>query len=141
MSVDAEIAVLFTAPRTEIVLPPVVDRSAMDLSMVEDADLHCWVSPTGQLEYRSDARSSQLPSETSLEGRLWIGTLGRHWTPEHPEYGGRPTIYASTLRAFASMPGVAQVWYGVLTSDSGFSDVQAATDEWIASYFGVAQAT
>lgn len=139
MSVDAEIAVLFTTPRTEVVLPPVVDGSIMGLSMVEDADLHCWVSPAGQLEYRADARSSALPGEPSLVGRLWIGTLGRHWTPERPEYGGHPIIYAAALRVIASMSGVEHVWYGVLTGDGGCSDVRPVTEDWIAAYFDVAQ--
>ncbi|WP_219118459.1 hypothetical protein [Janthinobacterium sp. UMAB-56] len=139
MSVDAEIAVLFKTPRKEVVLSTVVDGSIMGLSMVEDADLHCWVSPTGQLEYRADARSSPLLGETSLEGRLWIGRLGRYWTPDRPNDGGQPVIYAATLRAFASLPGVAYVWYGVLSADGGCSDVQPATDEWIAAFFDAAQ--
>jgi hypothetical protein len=139
MSVAAEIAVLFTAPRSEVDLPPEADGSIMGFSMIEDADLHCWVSPTGQLEYRADARSCALPGEPSLEGRLWIGTLGRHWTPERPEYGGQPIIYAAMLRVVASMPGVAHVWYGVLTGDGGCSDVRPTTAEWIAEYFDVAE--
>lgn len=139
MGVDAEIAVLFTAPRTDVVVPPVADSSIISFSVIDDADLHCWVSPTGQLEYQTDARSSALPGERSLEGLLWIGTLGRHWTPERPEYGGNPIIYAATLRAIASMAGVAHVWYGVLTGDGGCSDVRPASDAWIAGYFNVAQ--
>jgi len=135
MTVNAEIAVLFTAPPGEVAVPGV-----MDFSAVEDADLHCWVSDTGQFEYCSDSRSVPLLGEASLEGRLWIGTLGRYWTPDAPEYGGHAAIYAQTLRSLARTPGVANIWYGVLTQDCGCSDVPAVTDEWITAYFGMAQA-
>lgn len=139
MTISAEIAVLFTAPLSEVVVPPIMGFPIMDFSMVEDADLHCWVSPTGQLEYRPDARTTPLMGEPSLDGRLWIGTLGRHWTLALPEYGGDPSLYAATLRAVANMPGVVHVWYGVLTGDGGCNDALPATEEWISSFFGVAQ--
>jgi hypothetical protein len=76
MTVNAEIAVLFTAPPGEVIA-----LGVMGFSMIEDANLHCWVSPTGQLEYRSDARASPLLGEPSLEGRLWLGTSK---APEQP---------------------------------------------------------
>ena len=139
MSISAEIAVLFTAPRSEVVVPPVMGFPIMDFLMVEDADLHCWVSPTGQFEYRTDPRNNPLMGEPSLEERLWIGTLGHHWAPAFSEYGGHPSLYAATLRVIRNLPGVEHVWYGVLTGDGGCSDVLPATDEWITSFFGAAQ--
>lgn len=140
MAIYAEVAVLFTAPRNEIGLPFSEEHSAFDLARIEEADLHCWVSSTGQFEYRSYARLSPLVGEPSLEGRLWIGTLGRHWTPELSGYGGHPTKYAEALRSLAAIPGVMHVWYGVLTDDGGCGNVEAVTDEWVSAFFGVAQA-
>ncbi len=131
MTIDAEIVVLFAAPPSEVVAPGV-----MGFSMIDDADLHCFVSPDGQFDYRSDARMSPLLGEPSLERRLWLGTLGRLWSPDLSEYGGRPDIYAKTLRSMAKMPGVVYVWSGVLTHDSGCCDVPAVTDNWISSFFG-----
>ena len=136
MTVDAEIVVLFTTAQPGEVSAPGV----MGLSMIEDAYLHCWVSPTGQLEYCSDARSSPLLGESSLEGRMWKRTLGRHWTPDYPEHGGHPSTYADAIRTLAAIPGIQYVWYGVLTDASGCRDVPAVTDDWITSYFGAAPA-
>jgi hypothetical protein len=42
MSVDAEIAVLFTAPRSEVDVPLVADGTIVGFSIIEDANLHCW---------------------------------------------------------------------------------------------------
>jgi hypothetical protein len=139
MSMSAEIAVLYAGPCSEQIVPPVMGFPIMNFSAVEDADLHCWISQTGQLEYRTDPRNNPLMGEPSLEGRLWIGTLGRHWTPKLSEYGGHPGLYAATLRAVANMPGVVHVWYGVLTGDSGCSDVLPVSEEWITSFFSATQ--
>lgn len=138
MSIDAEVAVLFLAPPGEVVVPGV-----MDFAMIEDADLHCWISPTGLLDYRPDARPSPLLGEASLEGRLWVGSLGRYWSPECSEYGGDRINYASALRSLTKLSGVENVWYGVLTqaTSEGCSDVPAVTNDWITRFFRVAEAT
>lgn len=130
MTVDAEVALLFSSSPNVIPIPSVID-----LSMAEDADLHYWISPTGQLEYCSAARASPLLGEPSLEGHLWLGSLGRHWTPDDPEYGGNPRAYAEALRTLLHMSGVEYVWYGVLTVGGGSGDVPAVTEDWITSFF------
>lgn len=131
MTIDAEIIVLFASPPDPGSLPGLVG-----FSLIDDADLHCWVSPAGRFEFQSAPRSAPLPGETSLEGRLWRGVLGRHWTPDNPNYGGAPRTYANVLRSVGRLPDVEYVWYGVLTADSGCCDIPPVTDDWISRYFG-----
>jgi hypothetical protein len=139
MSISAEIAVLYTAPRSEVIVPPLMGFPIMDFSAVEDADLHCWVSPTCQLEYRTDPRNNPLMGKPSLEcvcgSELWGAT--EHL--RYPNTAAPPGLYAATLRAVANMPGVVHAWYGVLTGDGGCSNVLPVSEEWITSFFGAAQ--
>lgn len=133
MGLSAEIVILFESPMEVVAAHNV----APGLVAIEDADLHCYVSPEGAFEYKPDPRLSPLLGETSLQGRLWHGSLGRYWSPTNQDYGGNPMTYAKVLQLLEKQPGVQYVWYGLLRNDGGCRDVQPMTDARIASFFGV----
>lgn len=133
MSVCAEIVVLFSEPRCECLLV-----SMPDFAPVDGPDLEWWVSPSGELEYKPSARNAPLLGESSLEGRLWIGSPGRWWIPGDADYGGNPSRYAEIIRSFMKMPDVQYVWYGRIKDDLGCNNLPAVTEEWLSAFFSVA---
>lgn len=133
MSVCAEIVVLFSEPRCECLLV-----SMPDFEPVDGPDLEWWVSPSGELEYKPSARNAPLLGESSLEGRLWIGSPGRWWIPEDADNGGNPGRYAEIIRSLMNIPGVQYVWYGRIKDDLGCKDLPAVTEEWLSAFFSVA---
>ncbi|MEJ6003756.1 hypothetical protein [Paucibacter soli] len=122
MSLEAEAVVLFTVPMTPTDVELIRAHAGVDeMQEVDDADLHCWVSESRQLEYREQARSSPLLGEPSLQGRLWRVSLGgRYWAKGLEAYGGNPEQYRRSLAALLAEPCVAGVWYGTsMLSDDG----------------------
>lgn len=138
MSVDAEIVVLFREPQSQATYS--LDPFPVELSMIDDADCRCWVSPAGEFEYLDEPRSGPLLGERSLEGRLYVGRLGRLWPPKDRDYAGEPARarYVGTLTELLARVDVELVWYGRLTSDTGCSGVPASTHAWIKSFFALA---
>lgn len=145
MSVEAEIVILFKnlvtleADRDDSgVRRWALPKCVLELEMIDEADLHCWVSLQGEFEYTVDMRAASLLGETSLDGRLWRSSLGRYWNPEwRGDYGGDPARYASILGAVLDDDDVQWAWYGAqLTSDSGCRDVAPVSRAWVKSFFG-----
>ncbi len=55
MSVDAEIVVLFREASSQATYS--LDSFPLELSMIDDSDCRCWVSPAGEFEYLDAPRS------------------------------------------------------------------------------------
>lgn len=132
MSISAEIIVLFRKPQAA----DSPSAKGLGLSVIEDADLHCWVSPAGELEYQPEPRIAPLIGEVNLDGRLWSRTLGRFWSPDKRDYGGNPDSYAEALAELTKLECIQFLWYGALTGDGGCSGVPAVTRDWIVAFFG-----
>lgn len=110
MSVDAEIVVLFRESPSPAAYS--LDSFPLELSIIDDADCRCWVSPAGEFEYLDEPRSGPLLGERSLEGRLYVGRLGRLWTPEDRDYAGEPARarYVGALSELLARVDVQHVW-------------------------------
>lgn len=134
MSISAEVVVLFREPQTAG--SPLT--TGLGLSLMKDADLYCWVSPTGELEYQPNPRIAPLIGEATLDGRLWSRTLGRYWSRQNPTYGGDPESYAKAIAELAKLEGVQFLWYGAMLGDGGCRGVPAVTPDWISEFFGAA---
>ncbi|MDL5034314.1 hypothetical protein QRD43_20600 [Pelomonas sp. APW6] len=122
MSFEAEAVVLFAVPMRQTVVESIRARAGVDeMWEVDDADLHCWVSESRQLEYCDQARSGPLLGEASLQGRLWRVSLGgRYWAKGFESYGGMPEKYRRSLTILLAEPCVVGVWYGTaMLSDDG----------------------
>ena len=124
MSMTAELVVLFANAIDEVQAAAVKALAGLDqLTEIQDADLHAWVSPTGELDFSASGRSGPLIGEPRLQGRLWHAYLGsRYWTNTLRDYGGNPGVCRhsiETLRA-QSVSAVAYLWYGtgLLEDDS-----------------------
>lgn len=131
MSMSAEVFVLFREPVTEARALVVRECAGMNsLEEVWDADLHCWISDSGQLEYLDKARSGPLLGERSLEGRLWHGYLGgRYWSKSMPDYGGDPAHCRRVISALLDQQEIEGIWYGTsLLGGSSLLDPVALPD-------------
>lgn len=136
MSVAAEMVVLFKER-------PTLRRTSEIASMVEtpefidiwNADLNCWISPAGELEFLARPRSGKLMGERSLDGRMYQGDLGRYWDREsYIDYGGDPIKYSTVLSNLMNQPDIEYVWYG-RNMDEGCRNVQPVTKDWLQSFF------
>lgn len=132
MSMSAELMVLFAYAIDETQAAAVQSLAGLDeLTEVGDADLHAWVSSTGELDFATSARSGPLIGEPRLQGRLWHAYVGgRYWTDALRDYGGNANVCRrsiETLRA-QSVASVVHIWYGtrLLEDDSkGLAPVDA----------------
>lgn len=114
MTMDAEAVVLFHSPMTAAEIEAIRCRAGVDdMKEIDDADLHCWVSESGQLEYVPNARSGAFLGEPCLQERLWHVHLGgRYWTAQLARYGGNPSAYRRSMATLLAVPSVEAVWYG-----------------------------
>jgi hypothetical protein len=134
MSMDAELVVLFEEVIDEQQAAAVRGLAGLEsLTLIDDADLHAWVSPDGELDFVASGRSGPLMGEPLLQGRLWHAYLGsRFWTDALRDYGGDPSVCRRSVEALRaqSVAAVAHVWYGtrLLGDDSkGLSPVDVKT--------------
>jgi hypothetical protein len=114
MSIDAEVVMLFRAPVTLVQAVKITLRAGIDTPVeVENADLKCWISSSGQLDYVEPERSGPLLGEQPLQGRLWHAYLGgRFWTKSTPNYGADPKRYGKAIAVLLDDSDIENVWYG-----------------------------
>jgi len=124
---DAELVVLFRHSIGNDQAAIVRELAGLDsLTEIDDADLHAWVSPAGELDFLVPGRHGPLWGEPILQGRLWHAYLpGRYWTDRLRDYGGNPIAYARSVDALRvqTVAAVGNVWYGTHLREDGTKEL------------------
>ncbi|WP_207002607.1 hypothetical protein [Trinickia mobilis] len=99
------------------------------LRPVDDADLMADVRDNGDLNYRSNARTSKLLGAPQLDGRLYeIGYLTRYWSTSYS--GGPAMTYAFTQLVLLAQADVEGVWLSNSYCEDGLT-IPASTHETV----------